>query len=261
MPVQVKFGRRAAVQDDRVPFLRDLTAAQALPPPPASANWYADLGMLNALGNLTVGDCVTAYIGHAVQTFTAYAGDPQVPTEAQAIKLYSDITGYVPGDESTDNGTVILGPGGAMEWWAKNGVTFGNTTSKAAAYAQIKLGDDALWIKQGIALFGGVAFGLNLPENVVAKDKIPYLWDDPSGPVAGGHCVLLCGYEPEPTYGLIFNLISWGQRFACTLDFLRGTFQEAVAVFDEDFLNAKGDDPAGATAAELMNYMQAIKAA
>ena len=258
MPVQVKFGRRPAVQDDRVPFLRDLNAAKALPVAPASANWYADLGTLGMLGNDTVGDCVTACFGHATQAFTAYAGDPQIPTTKQAIKLYSDITGYVPGDESTDNGTVILGKGGAMEYWAIKGVTFGDATSKAAAYAQIRMGDDAEWIRQGIALFGGVVLGLNLPENVVAKDEIPFVWNDPGGAIAGGHCVWLCGYETVADE-LLFDLISWGAHYRMTLPFLRGTFEEAVAVFDDDFLNAKGVDPADATAAELAIYMAALQ--
>jgi hypothetical protein len=245
MPVSVKLGRLPAVEDDRVPLMADLLAAApvALPAPPAMVNNYAGVGEWGMLANDTIGDCVEACTGHAVLQFTTYADAPTTPTDEDAIALYSAVTGYVPGDDATDQGTVIFGQGGLVEYWAKHGVSFGGISSKAAAFAQIKLANGGIErIQQSIYLFGGVMLGLDLPENVVARDTVPYVWDNPSGPIAGGHCVWLCGYETIAGT-LRFDLISWGARYRMTEAFLTGTFQEAVVVFDKDSLNAAGKNP------------------
>lgn len=260
MPAQVRLGRRPAVADPRVPFLYDLRAAHALAPPPPYANWYAAIGTWGALGNMDAGCCVEAAIGHATLLNTTYADDAAVPTDAETLALYSAITGYNPADPGSDGGTVILGPGGAMEHWAKTGVTFGGTTSTAAAYAKVPLGSDALWIRQAIHVFGSVLLGINLPASVVAGESIPFIWDWAGGPMAGGHCVLLCGYETIADETL-FDAITWGQRVRLTLPFLRGTFEEAVAVYDPDSLNGRGLTGADFDATEMLAAMAAIVSA
>ena len=256
----VRLGRLPAVVDDRVPFMSDLTAAKVLPPPPPAVNWYAGVGAWGMLGNDTVGNCVEAMTGHATDQFTSYAGAPLVATTAEALALYSDVTGYNPADPNTDQGTVMLGAGGMMQYWAKTGVVFGGTRSFAKAYLQLKLGGGMQWIQQAIHYFGGIGFGLDLPENVVAGNTIPFLWDNPSGPVAGGHEVWIDGYE---TIGgiLRFDLITWGQRCRMTAKFFEATGQEAVAIYDPDSLNARGLNADDFDAAELLAAMQAIKAA
>src|SRR5579859_6866009 len=133
MPVPVKLGRQPAVADDRVPLLK----TASLPAPPPSANSYAAVGEWFMLGNDLVGDCVEACIGHATLAATTYAGDEKVPTDAEALALYSDVTGYDPANPATDQGTIILGPGGAVNFWAKNGVVFGGVRSFAKGFAQV----------------------------------------------------------------------------------------------------------------------------
>lgn len=255
MSVAVKLGRLPAVDDPRVPFLSDLAGAKALQPPPASVNFYAAVGEWGTLGNLTVGDCVEACAGHATLQFTTYAGTLKVPTEAEAIRLYSDITGYVPGDEATDQGTLVIGPGSLMEYWVKTGIVFGGARSFARAFARLKLTVPDL--QQAIHYFGGIALGINLPESIVAGDAIPYMWRNPAGPVAGGHCVWLDGYE---TIGetLCFDFISWGARYRMTDGFLLGVTEEAVTVYDPDSLNARGVDAQDFDAAELLAAMAAL---
>ena len=51
------------------------------------------------LANDTIGDCVIAMMLHSIEDFHLDAGTP-VPafTDADAISIYSAITGYVPGD-------------------------------------------------------------------------------------------------------------------------------------------------------------------
>jgi|SRR5579859_3892939 len=255
MPVNVKLGRLPAVADDRIPLLR----AAALPPPPPSANFYAAVGEWGALGNFSVGDCVEAAIGHATLAATTYAGDEKVPTDADALALYSDITGYDPANPATDQGTIILGPGGAVNFWAKNGVVFGGVRSFAKGFAQVSIADGPELLQQAVHYFGGALLGINLPESIVAGDVIPYAWKDPSGPIAGGHAVWLCGYETMPNGRVWVDAVSWGTHVRLSWRFLEGTFQEAVAVYDPDVLNARGVDAQGFDAAELVAAMAALR--
>jgi hypothetical protein len=260
MPANVKLGRLPAVRDDRVPFLSDLAAAATLPAPPDAVNFYAGIGDWGMLGNDQYGDCVEACVGHATLQFTTYADDPKVPTEVEALKLYTEVTGFNAADPSTDNGTVIMGPGSMMTYWSQRGATFGGQKSIAAAFAQVKLDDTALWLRQAIHYFGGVMVGINLPENVVAGDTVPYLWDDATGPIAGGHCIWVDGYETLAD-GLCFDLVSWGARYRVTLPFLRATLEEAVVIYDRDSLDKRGVNPDDFNPTELLAAMAAIKAA
>jgi hypothetical protein len=258
MPVAVKLGRRPAVEDRRVPFLRDLSAARALPPPPASVNWYAGIGSWGMLGNDTAGDCVEAMAGHATLQFTTYADRPRIPTATEAIQLYSDITGYVPGDDASDQGTAVMGPGGLMEHWASKGVVFGGARSYARGCVQLHL-DGSGYLQQAAHYFGGIALGINLPADIVSGDSIPYLWSDPSGPIAGGHEVWVDGYLTENRM-LYWDFVTWGRRCRMTDTFLHAVAQEAVAVYDPDSLNARGLNGDDFDAAELLAAMAELRA-
>ena len=63
------------------------------------------------LANDQIGDCVIAMMLHSIEDFHLDDGTP-VPafTEQDAISAYSAITGYVPGDPSTDRGRTRARP-------------------------------------------------------------------------------------------------------------------------------------------------------
>ena len=256
MPVAVKLGRRPAVADARVPFLA--AVAPALPDPPALVDWYAGpeetpTGWL-PLGNMTVSDCVIAAALHLIQSATCYADAPIEPTEAEAITAYSEATGYDPADPATDAGAVILGPGGFMEWWHKTGPMLGGRRRPITAFVQV----GAEHWKAAIHLFGGALFGIDLPENIVAGDDIPYGWDDASGPSAGGHCIYVCGYF-ESGRQTFYAVVSWGRRFLASEAFLRAVTREAVAVVDPDAIDACGLNADGVGTAALSAAMAALR--
>lgn len=253
----IRFGRRPAVDDRRVPFMAQLAGARTLPAPPSWVNWYAAIGEWGMLGNDVVGDCVEAMAGHATLQFTTYSGSPREPTAAEAIALYSEITGYIPGNPGTDNGTVVLGAGGLMERWAKAGIVYGGVRSEAKAYCRVRL--SLADLQQAIHYFGGVGLGINVPESIVAGDTVPFMWADPSGPMAGGHEVWVNGYE-EIAGDLVFDLVSWGVRCRMTSAFLLGTAEEAVAIYDPDSLDARGMNAEDFDPAELLAAMAVIKA-
>lgn len=257
----MKLGRRQAVEDDRVPLMSDLIST-ALPAPPAAVNFYAGIGEWGMLANDSYGCCVEAAAGHADLQFRNYAvGETLVvpPTDDEVLAAYAGATGFDATDPSTDQGTVILGAGGFMQYWHRTGIVFGGVRSFAKAFVQVKLDGDLLSLRQAIHYFGGVLVGIDLPENVVAGAEIPYMWDKPGGKIAGGHCIWVDGFEEADQ--IYLDLISWGQRCRMSQAFLNGTYQEAVAVYDPAVLDKRGLNPDGFDVATLMNAMKAIRTA
>lgn len=256
MPVSVKLGKRPARHDPRVPHFSKHSAA--LPAPPTNSNWFADVGSWQMLANDQVGDCVCAAILHLIlqqESYTLAPTKPVLPTDAEAIALYSAVTGYVPGNPATDQGTYMLGAGGAMSYWSTHGVTCGGTLNKPLAFLQV---GNATEYKQAISLFSNLLIGIRLPQAIVAADEVPEVWCDFSGPIAGGHEIILVGYETLPS-GVYYDLVSWGQLYRCTEEFLLGTVDEAVTVLNPAFMNAQGLNPAGINLAALQADMAALQ--
>ena len=222
---------------------------------PAASNWYADIATWQDLGNFDVGNCVVAAAMHQIMQGSAYAHPEHgvTGTTQEAIASYSAIGGYISGQPLTDQGLYVLGQGGLIEYWQRQGLMCGGLVNKPAAFIRLAVHDTTPW-KQAIHYFGGVMVGLQLPKNVVATAETPFIWDDPSGPVVGGHEVYLCGYQTVADETL-FDLISWGERYRATETFLLGILDEAVCVYDKVSLDARGVDPAGIDDAALMALM------
>ena len=257
MPVDVRLGKKPAVKDMRVP--RFGTHAAGLSPPPPAANWYADVPDWGMLANDSVSCCFEAAVLHMILQMTSYVspGHAPQPTDAEAIAFYSGATGYVPGDPATDQGTYLMGHGGGMEYWATTGVTCGGVLNRPTAILQLLAKDPVHW-QQAIATFGSLMIGIQLPESVVSADEVPFVWDNPLGPFAGGHAVLLVGYQPT-ALGTLWDLVSWGTLYRTTTPFLMATLDEAVCVYDKALINALGIDPAGVDEATLVAAMDALR--
>lgn len=245
-------GRREARFDARIAHFSAHT--QDLPPAPQIVDWGDAVQTWGMLGNDQAGDCVWAAAMHEAQQVSTYAGNPLNPTTEEAIKAYSDATGYVQGDDSTDNGTFVMGAGGAMELWHKNGITIGGKLNKCGAYLQIAQISPKEWM-QAIYYFGGIMLGINLPKSIITADQTPFLWNDPGGPSAGGHEIWVNGYRPGANGMRVYSLISWGARYTMTEDFMEKVFQEAVTVYNPISINARGVDASGLNADEIVGTM------
>lgn len=257
MPANVCLGKNPAIRDVRVP--RFGAHAAGLPPPPAAANWYADVPEWGMLANDSIGCCVEAAVLHMILQMTSYVspGHAPLPTEAEAVAFYSAATGYVPGNISTDQGSYVLGHGGVMEYWATTGVMCGGVLNRPTAFLQLRAKDPVHW-QQAVATFGSLAIGIQLPESIVSGDDVPFVWDNPLGPSAGGHEVLLVGYQPTRD-GILWDLVSWGTLYRTTTAFLMATLDEAVCVYDKAFMNALGTNPAGVDEATLVASMESLR--
>lgn len=258
MTFRYRLGKREARHDMRIP--RMSKHAPGLPPPPPSVNWFSDIGDWFLLGNDTVGDCVEAAVMHTILQQTSYAMapvPPPQPTDAEAISFYSGATGYVPGDASTDQGSFVLGPGGVMEYWLKTGVVCGGVLNRPTGFLQITQPSPHEW-RQALSSFGNLLVGLQLPEAIVSSDVTPEVWSHHTGPVAGGHEVLLVGYQTT-SHGTLYDLVSWGQLFKATEAFLLAVADEVVTVVDTAFMNLKGVDAAGIDLAALEADMATLR--
>lgn len=231
MPVGYRTGRKPAIKDVRVPRLSLHSAG--LPPPPDFVNRYAAVPMWQMLGNDQFSDCVEAAVLHLIYQQACYAnpGAAPIPTDAEAFTFYGKATGFDPNNPATDQGSYVLGPGGVMQYWLTNGVVCGGVLNRPVSFLQITKPSTLEW-RQALASFGNVLLGIKLPERIVAADTIPFVWDDPSGPMAGLHEILGVGYQ-DVAGERLYDIISWGARYRITETCLLALIDEVVTVVDD----------------------------
>lgn len=213
-----------------------------LPPIPAGCGWTRAMREIGMLGNDTAGDCVEAGYGHLVESWTANTGSEFVFGDNEVIDSYSSLTGYVPGNESTDRGTDMLT---ALNYWRQTGLS----GHKIKAFAEINPANlDQL--RAAIYLFGGAYVGVNLPVACMRSS----VWDSTSGPYAGGHCIPLLDYCAAGW----FWCITWGQIVPCSAGFIQANCDEAYACVSSNFLNRAGETPVGFDLASLNADLAAV---
>lgn len=199
---QVKFGRRQPVA--HTPRLRLADYLKfSLPQPPASCDYTAKAAAVLAdiLLNDSLGDCVIAGGYHIVGVETGNAGTAFHATDAQITKDYSAIGGYVPGDESTDEGCDETT---ALDYWAQHG--FANGTKILGSL--VVDATNKAEVQVAMFLFENLMFGVGLPDAWISPfpSASGFTWDvngdaDPSN----GHCVVGVGYNSSGV-----QIDSWG---------------------------------------------------
>jgi hypothetical protein len=246
-----KFGKLPKRADHRTLQLIDYTAA--LTPPPSVENGSKVKGPWEMLGNDTVGDCTCAGAGHAEMTWEAVGQGEQLRlTTAEILAAYSAITGYVPGEPSTDKGADLLT---VLNYWRQTGVA----GQKIGAFAEVAPHDIAN-VKLSIDLFGVAYVGVQLPNAVLPEDgKIkPFTikrhwferntWPNPQN----GHCIVYVGYDDNgPT------CVTWGQTNPVSWGFHTSYCDELYAIISPDLL-AAGKTPQGLDLSQLQTDLKAI---
>jgi hypothetical protein len=152
-----------------------------------------------------------------------------------------------------------MGPGGVMEYWMRNGIICGGKLNKVSSFATISPTDHVAR-RQAINTFGGLLTGIQLPQSIVANPNVPFVWDDPSGPVAGGHMIWINGYETLYDGTVLYDLVSWGARYRATSRFLEKICDEMCVIYDAAELNKANVDGAGLSADALKADMRMLSA-
>lgn len=248
----IKLGKAPARHDPRTLQLAKYIPAKAIAAPPVKDDWSKKVKNWPMMGNDTLGDCTCACAGHMIEQWTTYAGTQMVPKDADILKAYEAVGGYVPGDPSTDRGAVILD---VLNYWRATGVA----GHKILAFASLEPHNHDE-VKDAIALFGNCYIGVQLP--ISAQNQT--VWAvPPGGPTGqgapgswGGHAIPIVEYD---TRGV--TVITWGATKRATWGFLDAYCDEAYAVLSQDWINKVSNlAPDNFDLAQLQADLNAINA-
>lgn len=250
---QLRFGRRP--NDPARPRVR-LTAipSAATWEPPAAVDWHSHVpaeawGMD---GNDAAGDCTLAEVDHTTKATELAAGNPLVESTAgEVLAAYSAITGYDPGDPSTDQGAEMQQ---VRAWWRKRGVVLGGQPHRIALFAELDHRNLAL-VRWALAQFGPVALGINCPRSALDQFNAGQPWTVVRGsPDAGGHAISLVGYDEQWAY-----VVTWGQVQRMTWGFFAAYVEEAWTQLSQEWVSAAtGTDPLAGTLHDLGEQFRAV---
>jgi hypothetical protein len=190
---------------------------------------------------------------HLIQGQSSNTGNPLTATTAQALALYSAVTGFDPNDPSTDQGTVLTD---LLTYIQKNGVEMNNSTGKPVTVEVV--GSASLDISSVAQMryaaytFGGNYLGINCPEQC---EQDTSNWNFAPGlPIAGGHCI-----PQEGEGGAGGKIVSWGMVIPCSNGFLLSYLEEGYVVITKAWLNAQGKSPTGLDLNSLVAAMNAVR--
>lgn len=222
---QYKFGRLPG----QVPVgLRDLTfyAAGPLPAAPASvavpnvADWNMD-------GNDSYGDCGVAGIDHLFKAAAADTSETEkFPSAETVVKYYLRYTG------GQDDGVVLSD---FLAYVRKHGFS----GHKISAYAPVAV-HDVPTLQFAINAFDCAYVGITVTNDMMqaVQSDGPWEWTsaDLGGGEAGGHCIILAGYDSQWLYG-----ITWGRPIKIAYPAWHRMSDEAWAVLPGELTKAGGD--------------------
>lgn len=231
-------------------MLRDFTNPAKLPKPPKYFGhedlMKKDWGML---GNDVAGDCVIASKMH-IQMLLCAIGECEVDfTTENALSVYTTITGYDPGDPSTDNGTNMTD---AASYWRKTGIP-----DKAGKLHKIEayIGFDPSNITelyQALYLFGAVDIGVQFPASAMDQFGKGKAWSVVKGSrIEGGHDIPIIAKRKS------IQCVTWGKTQNMTVGFYGKYNDESFAyVSKESLINNKS--PEGFDAESLIKALHAL---
>lgn len=223
-------GKQKAAVDPFTLVMADYLVPSHLPTIPTEYSLSSKVANWEMLANDQVGDCTIAGALHLKMLWVALEGGSFVPTDADALSVYSEFTGYDPADPETDQGAVELD---VLRKWRKLGIL----GDKIGAFAKVNLRNPAL-SKAALYLFNGLYIGVQLPQ-YAQKEGVN--WTGPNGPLStaqdqpggwGGHCVILTGYNELNGW----EMITWGQTGTVDQAFFHDYCDEAWAIVDNDYL-------------------------
>lgn len=198
--------------------------AGSLPKPPVSVPVpdYPNWGML---GNDTEGDCGVAGLEHGLECDATIVHEHEsFPDASQAIEYYLTYT------DGQDSGVVLSD---YLAYVRQHGY-YGHTVS---AYAPVAV-HDIPTLQTCIDFFGFAYTGITVTEAMqqAFSEHEPWTTALLDSPVAGGHCVPLCGYDDQLLYA-----ITWGGVQAITYSAWHQISSEAWAVITGEFVAHNGD--------------------
>lgn len=182
------------------------------------------------------GCCVLSDAGHATMLTNRLARKKVTITGKETIADYSAVTGYVLGDDSTDNGTEMRD---AFAYRRSTGILDANgDRHKIGAYVSI-IPQDWDELRLATYVFTAVSIGFEFPTTAWAQFDAGEPWDpvDMDGStIEGGHDVPVVGFATTDRCGVI----SWGKRQGMTRRFYQEYNDETwCTIFEEELRRGK----------------------
>jgi hypothetical protein len=223
---------------------------------PPSNSWSKGRTDWNMLANNIVGDCTIAGFLHILMVAARILGLDYNPTDAEALALYTAITGYNPraplvnGENPTDQGATLEQVVAYLLQHPIDGFSF-------LGQALVNITD-----MNDVALaaynFPGLYTGVNLPlisQNQEIWDVTP--WDLSTNRNAqpgswGEHCINLMDYDLDAKK-VVF--CTWGEPKVATFAWWKAYVEEARVLLPSDWLKSSLS-PNGINEAALETYMQ-----
>ena len=237
--------------------LGDYIKAELANPPAAVSRPHPGF-QWGMLANDRLGDCVIAMMLHSIEEFHLDAGTT-VPafTDADAIKLYSAITGYNPDDPNSDQGT---NESTAMTYWEHPGLpTSDGVDHQIVATVAVdpsNLNECRIAIDEFVALQIGIA----LPLSAQGQTEWTVVGNGRTGHSApgswGGHGIPYREYDGET-----FKCVTWGAELLLTVPFHEAYTQEAHVVVTKEMLDKTGVGPSGVAWDELIADINVLTSA
>jgi hypothetical protein len=192
MSFSYRFGRRKMVAPKMCMRFGDYQTL-AFPAAPSSGDYraLASPALAQMYLNDNLGDCVIAWMAHAIGVFTGNAnGTPTIFDDQDIVSMYSAIGGYDPANSATDNG---CDENTALDYWLSTG--FVTPEHKIAGVLSVDA-TNKQEIMAAIYLFENLMFGVALPDDWPRLANAPgFVWD-----VAG---------DQNPNQGHCFGSASW----------------------------------------------------
>lgn len=238
LPFKRKTGLRKMKSLPKLRFSTYLAAPNALPVPPEFFGHYGQVVGAGAypwdvLGNADVGDCFCAGAAHSIMLWNAAVGLSVRFAESDVITDYSAITGYKPGDASTDNGTDMLT---GAEYWRETGFRDAQGT-RHHIMAELEIDVKNLaHIMLAAWWFGCVGLNVDLPADAEEQFERGTPWALTSVSASGGyHFVPLVGRN-----SLLNPLcVTWGRLHGMTPSWLQARLRECVVFLSPEYISKK----------------------
>jgi len=205
---------------------------------------------MQMFGNDTIGDCTCAGIANLIILMTVHTGAVVIPTLDDVIGTYSAVTGYVPGDPSTDRGAAMTDVLAYMQ-------STGMSGHKILAWAKIDH-TNQLYRELAVDLFGATYVGVNLPMSAQEQFGANQPWKVvPNDPIEGGHAIIHPGYGRLG--GDYVSWARWDQKASSAWE--AQYIEEEYVIITEDWINQVTQlTPGGVDLATLQTDIKLLSA-
>jgi hypothetical protein len=199
------------------------------------------------------GDCVFAGGDHETMVTNRLAGRTVTFSGANALADYSAVTGYVLGDESSDQGTDVRTALGYRR--ATGLIDSAGDRHKIGAYIAL---DPKNWeqLRLAVYIFSAVGIGVQFPGSAMEQFGAGQPWDVVTGAkIEGGHYVPVLGFPAEG----VGAVVTWGKAQQFTQAFYEAYCDEAWAiVYPEELDPTSGLNERGLNLAALNQALRQL---